>query len=85
MQLKIQKRLAAQILKTSKNNIQLDSSRLEEIKEAITKADIKSLIKEREKYRKEKNFREADKIREKINKLGFVLEDTEKGVLVKKR
>jgi len=47
MQLKIQKRLAAQILKTSKNNIQLDSSRLEEIKEAITKADIKSLIKDK--------------------------------------
>lgn len=46
MQLKIQKRLAAQILKTSKNNIRLDSTRLEEIKEAITKADIKSLIKD---------------------------------------
>jgi len=52
---------------------------------AFIPQNIKSLIKEREKYRKEKNFREADKIREKINKLGFVLEDTEKGVLVKKR
>ncbi|MBI2523402.1 50S ribosomal protein L19e [Candidatus Woesearchaeota archaeon] len=47
MQLKIQKRLAAQILKRSENNIRLDPSRLEEIKEAITKADIKSLIKDR--------------------------------------
>ena len=44
MQLKIQKRLAAQILKSSESNIWLDSSRLDEIKEAITKADIKSLI-----------------------------------------
>ena len=46
MQLKIQKRLAAQILKSSENNIWLDSNRLDEIKEAITKADIKSLIKD---------------------------------------
>ena len=47
MQLKIQKRLAAQILKTSGKKIRLDSNRLEEIKEAITKADIKSLIKDK--------------------------------------
>lgn len=47
MQLKIQKRLAAQLLKSSENNIWLDSSRLDEIKEAITKADIKSLIKDK--------------------------------------
>ena len=47
MQLKIQKRLAAQLLKASKNDIWLDSSRLDEIKEAITKADIKSLIKDK--------------------------------------
>jgi large subunit ribosomal protein L19e len=46
MQLKIQKRLAAQILKASENNIWLDSNRLDEIKEAITKADVKSLIKD---------------------------------------
>ncbi|MCH8003470.1 MAG: 50S ribosomal protein L19e [Nanoarchaeota archaeon] len=47
MQLKIQKRLAAQILKASENDIWLDSSRLDEIKEAITKADVKSLIKDK--------------------------------------
>ena len=47
MQLKIQKRLAAQILKSSENDIWLDSNRLDEIKEAITKADIKSLIKDK--------------------------------------
>ena len=46
MQLKIQKRLAAQILKSSENNIWLDSSRLDEIKDAITKADVKFLIKD---------------------------------------
>ena len=47
MQLKIQKRLAAQLLKASQNDIWLDSTRLDEIKEAITKADIKSLIKDK--------------------------------------
>jgi large subunit ribosomal protein L19e len=46
MQLKIQKRLAAQILKSSENDIWLDSNRLDEIKDSITKADIKSLIKD---------------------------------------
>lgn len=40
----IQKRLAGQILKCSKNKIRFDQSRLEDIKEAITKADIRSLI-----------------------------------------
>ncbi len=46
MQIKIQKRLAARILKCSKNDIWLDPNRLEEIKEAITKVDLRSLIKD---------------------------------------
>lgn len=44
MKLKIQKRLAAQILKCSQDKIRLDSNRLDEIKEAITKVDIRNLI-----------------------------------------
>ena len=44
MQLNTQKRLAAQILKCSKNRIWFDQDRLEDIKESITKADIRSLI-----------------------------------------
>ena len=47
MQIKIQKRLAAQVLKCSESNVRLDPNRLEEIKEAITKADIKSLVKDK--------------------------------------
>jgi large subunit ribosomal protein L19e len=47
MQLKIQKRLAAQVLKSTEKKIRLDSTRLEEIKEAITKTDIKSLVKDK--------------------------------------
>src|SRR3990172_2188738 len=46
---------------------------------------IKKLVSDRERARKAKDFATADEIREKINKLGFVLEDTEKGVSVKKR
>ena len=44
MKLKSQKRLASQILKCSEKRIVFDSSRLEDIKEAITKADIRGLV-----------------------------------------
>ena len=47
MELKIQKRLSSQILKCSKNRTRFDTERLEEIKEAITKADVKGLINDR--------------------------------------
>ncbi len=47
MKIKHQKRLAGQILKCSKNKIKYDLSRIDDIKEAITRQDIKSLIKER--------------------------------------
>lgn len=46
MELKTQKRLAANILKCSKKRIWLDPNRLDEIKEAITKFDIKNLIRD---------------------------------------
>jgi len=40
----LQKRLAAQVMKCSPNRVVLNPTRLDDIKEAITKADIKSLI-----------------------------------------
>ena len=46
MQLKSQKRIAAQLLKVGKNRVWFDGDRLTEIKEGITKLDIKKLIKE---------------------------------------
>ncbi|MAE42842.1 50S ribosomal protein L19e [Candidatus Woesearchaeota archaeon] len=67
MQLKIQKRLAAQILKSSESNIWLDSNRLDEIKEAITKADVKSLIKD--KAIKAKKIRNTSKYRIRKNQI----------------
>ena len=45
MRLGSQKRLAAQVLKCSPKRIWIDPKSLEEVKEAITKIDIKSLIK----------------------------------------
>jgi large subunit ribosomal protein L19e len=44
--MKLQKKLAAQVLKTTEKRIKLDVDQLPKIKEAITKADIKSLIKQ---------------------------------------
>ena len=40
----VQRRLAAHILKCGRNRIWLDPNKLDEIKEAITKTDIRSLI-----------------------------------------
>lgn len=42
----IQRRLAAQILKCSPQRIRFDETRLADIKEAITNADVRGLIKE---------------------------------------
>ena len=46
MSLKTQKRLAARILKVGENRVLFDSTRLADIKEAITKEDVRSLIQE---------------------------------------
>ncbi len=42
----IQKRLASQIMKCSPKRVKFDTTKLSEIKEAITNTDIKTLIKE---------------------------------------
>jgi len=46
--------------------------------------EIKKLVDEREKARKEKDWVKADKIRNGIKKKGYILEDSEGGVKVKK-
>lgn len=43
--LDVQRRLVAQILKCGENRIKFEPERLEEIKDAITKTDLRSLIK----------------------------------------
>lgn len=47
MDLKVQKRLVSSLKKCSPRRVKLDSERLEDIKESITRKDIASLIKDR--------------------------------------
>jgi len=44
MKMDVQKRIAAQVLKCSPKRVVFDSTKLKEIKEAITKSDIRGLI-----------------------------------------
>lgn len=46
MKMKSQRRIAASILKVGKERVWFDPSRLQDIKDAITKEDVRSLIKE---------------------------------------
>lgn len=46
---------------------------------------ITELVKNREKARKEKNYEQADKTREQIEKLGFIVEDTKDGMRVSRK
>jgi len=45
---------------------------------------IQELAKQREKARRQKDWKGADELRNKINKLGYVLQDTKKGVEIRK-
>jgi|TARA_Y100000310_G_scaffold175569_1_gene175626 large subunit ribosomal protein L19e len=47
MKLKNQKRISAELLKIGKNSVKFDPTRLGDIKEAITKEDIRGLIKDK--------------------------------------
>ena len=78
MKLDLKKRLASKTLKVGKGRILLDNQRLDEIKEAITKQDIKELnesgaikIKDvggRRKIKKRKTRRRAGKIKVRVKK-----------------
>jgi len=46
---------------------------------------LEKLLKQREIAKKEKNYSESDQIRNKINKLGFDIEDTKLGYIVKRK
>ncbi|MDP2820975.1 MAG: cysteine--tRNA ligase [bacterium] len=49
-----------------------------------TPATIKKLLEQREIEKNKKNWEEADKIREEIKKMGYQVEDTDKGPKIKK-
>ena len=48
-------------------------------------SDIKDLYNSRLKAREEKNFEESDRLRDEIEKLGYVVEDTKEGMRVFKK
>jgi cysteinyl-tRNA synthetase len=62
----------------------LNLSKIEK-KEIKIPEKIKKLIKEREEARKKKDFAKADELREKINKEGYIIEDSEKDLKIKKK
>lgn len=47
--------------------------------------EIQKLVEEREKLRKEKKWTEADEVRKKIEDQGFIIEDSPKGHIVRKK
>ncbi|MBW6442548.1 cysteine--tRNA ligase [Patescibacteria group bacterium] len=61
-------------------DLSLDKEEIQEVPSEILK-----LAKERDELRKNKKFKESDEIRDKINKQGFVVEDSEAGSVIKKR
>ncbi len=50
-----------------------------------TPKEVAKLVKQRELARKKKDFKKSDELRDKIGELGFIVEDTEKGPVVKKK
>ena len=60
----------------------LKLTQIEQVKQVGKKA--KKLVKEREDFRKKGKFGEADKIRKKIEEMGYLVEDTSEGPKVRK-
>ncbi len=52
---------------------------LNKIKKPRIPSNIRVLAREREKYRKDKNWERADELRKKAEKMGYIIEDTDKG------
>ena len=57
---------------------------LKKEKVSISK-EIKELVKQREIARKNKDYKTSDSIRNKINKFGYIINDTNKGSVVRKK
>jgi cysteinyl-tRNA synthetase len=58
---------------------------LKKVKEVQVPIKIKKLAQERETYREKGNWTKADLFRKRIEKLGYQIEDTSQGFLIKKR
>ena len=63
MNYRVQKKIAARLMKTSPKKVKIDSSRGEDLKEAITKKDIRGLIKEKAIKKSGKNRKSRSRAR----------------------
>ena len=54
----------------------------DEQEELIIPAQVKKLVDQRTQAKQERNFAEADRLRDEVEKLGFRLEDTAQGVQI---
>jgi len=67
-------------------NLQDKTSISDKIKEEIKISDeVEKLLKERKIAREKKDWKKADELRDKIRKLGYQINDTEKGVEIKRK
>ncbi len=57
---------------------------LKDIKKESTPAEVKILVAEREKARQHKDWKKSDELREKIKALGYLVKDTDKGVMIQR-
>ncbi len=57
---------------------------LQDVRKIEVPQEVKELVKKREQFRKESNWKKADSIRKKIEELGFQIEDVEGKSLIKK-
>ena len=60
----------------------LDLDKKEEIKIPV---EVKKLAEYRERARKKKDWKESDNLRHKINKLGYFVEDKDRGFVIKQK
>ncbi len=62
----------------------MQKSEIVKADEGIIPDHIKEMVMERERFRKDKRYNMADQIRSKIVKMGYIIEDTDKGIKVRK-
>jgi len=77
------KKAKGKIRTVKKFDMVLGLDLLKKEKTSIPK-EIQKFVKEREEARKNKDWKEADKLRDKIKKSGYNVDDTEKGVKIRK-
>jgi len=58
--------------------------KLNKVKKIKIPQKIKDLVKKREEFRKKDNWKKSDELRKQIEKLGYKIEDAEKGTKIKK-